>query len=93
MKSLKIAAIIAGSLVAAGAAAPAFAADLASTGLNGTVDAVSAQSQSATNVVANELLDPKKDNSLPSAIKGATKDLGGKKGTSKNLLGGISLGK
>jgi hypothetical protein len=38
MKSLKAAAVLAGSLIAAGAAGPAFAADMATTGFSGNVN-------------------------------------------------------
>jgi hypothetical protein len=93
MKSLKAAAVVAGSLVVAGAAAPAFAhstADLTPTSLNGAwntltsgrlspADAMPLQNQS------NALNTENKDSML-STVKGATTAL-----NQAGLLGGLPV--
>ncbi|MCZ4515677.1 hypothetical protein O3Q52_47745 [Streptomyces sp. ActVer] len=97
MKSLKAAAVVAGSLVIAGAAAPAFAADLTPSSLNGgldsaltaltnePVDAMPLQSQS-------NALDTSNKDSVLNTVDGATKALNSAEGPT-GLLGGLPLQK
>jgi len=93
MKSLKAAAVVAGSVVLAGVAAPAFAApaDLTPTSLNGAVetlargpinlqDAMPLQHQS-------DALDTENKGSVLSTVKGAT----GALNSHNPLLGGLPL--
>ncbi|WP_053851138.1 hypothetical protein [Streptomyces sp. NRRL B-24085] len=79
MKSLKAAAVVAGSLVLAGAAAPAFAynsADLTPTSLNGAVNALT---RGPIDVMPlqhqSDALDTENTGSVLNAVKGATEDL------------------
>ncbi|MFJ4198329.1 hypothetical protein ACIP2Y_01645 [Streptomyces sviceus] len=79
MKSLKAAAVVAGSLVLAGAAAPAFAynsADLTPTSLNGAVNALT---RGPIDVMPlqhqSDALDTENKDSVLNTVKGATKDL------------------
>ncbi|WP_351228093.1 hypothetical protein [Streptomyces sp. NPDC002133] len=93
MKPMKVAAVVAGSLVAAFAAAPAFAADLAPSSLNGALDTVTTQSSAAAGSLANERLDTEQKGSLLHTANGAAGDLNdaGKLGP-KGLLGGLPVG-
>ncbi|MFF1718789.1 hypothetical protein [Streptomyces sviceus] len=79
MKSLKAAAVVAGSLVLAGAAAPAFAynsADLTPTSLNGAVNALT---RGPIDVMPlqhqSDALDTENKDSVLNTVKGATRDL------------------
>lgn len=79
MKSLKAAAVVAGSLVLAGAAAPAFAynsADLTPTSLNGAVNALT---RGPIDVMPlqhqSDALDTENKGSVLNTVKGATQDL------------------
>ncbi|RRR75730.1 hypothetical protein [Streptomyces sp. RP5T] len=79
MKSLKAAAVVAGSLVLAGAAAPAFAynsADLTPTSLNGAVNALT---RGPIDVMPlqhqSDALDTENKGSVLNSVKGATQDL------------------
>ncbi|EDY61094.1 MULTISPECIES: hypothetical protein [Streptomyces] len=79
MKSLKAAAVVAGSLVLAGAAAPAFAynsADLTPTSLNGAVNALT---RGPIDVMPlqhqSNALDTENKDSVLNPVKGATRDL------------------
>jgi hypothetical protein len=79
MKSLKAAAVVAGSLVLAGAAAPAFAynnADLTPTSLNGAVNALT---RGPIDVMPlqhqSDALDTENKDSVLNTVSGATKDL------------------
>ncbi|MFI8227478.1 hypothetical protein ACIGDI_01480 [Streptomyces sp. NPDC085900] len=79
MKTLKAAAVIAGSLVLAGAAAPAFAynsADLTPTSLNGAVNALT---KGPIDVMPlqhqSDSLDTENKDSALSTVSGATKTL------------------
>ncbi|MFJ8195525.1 hypothetical protein [Streptomyces sp. NPDC096152] len=90
MKSLKAAAVIAGSLVVAGAAAPAFAqgpADLTPTSLN---DGVSTLAKGPIDVMPlkhqSDALDTENKGSVLSTVKGTTTDL-----NRNSLLGGLPL--
>ncbi|MFE3030344.1 hypothetical protein ACFXKY_01690 [Streptomyces canus] len=79
MKSLKAAAVVAGSLVLAGAAAPAFAynsADLTPTSLNGAVNALT---RGPIDVMPlqhqSDALNTENKDSVLNTVKGATRDL------------------
>ncbi|MEW2295699.1 hypothetical protein ABZ719_23835 [Streptomyces sp. NPDC006743] len=91
MKSLKAAAVLAGSLVAAGAAAPAFAhdaADLTPTSLNGAVNSLTRDPIDVMPVRhQSDALDTEKKGSLLHSVNGATKTLN----TATPLLGGLPL--
>ncbi|MGV9554819.1 hypothetical protein [Streptomyces sp. NPDC003401] len=91
MKSLKAAAVVAGSLVIAGAAAPAFAndtADLTPAGLNGVVDTPAPDSFDMTPLrYQSNVLDTENKSSPLSKVKDATTKLN----TPGSLLGGLPL--
>ncbi|MER0446458.1 hypothetical protein ABR738_18135 [Streptomyces sp. Edi4] len=102
MKSMKVAAAVAGSLAVMGAAAPAFAAGatppMPPMSLNGGLDALTAHMANdpladAAPVQTN-LLDPKSDGSLLHSAAGAAKDLNKTNGHSGpgKLLGGLPIG-
>ncbi|MGW2563519.1 hypothetical protein ACWCXB_30710 [Streptomyces sp. NPDC001514] len=94
MKPMKVAAVIAGSLVAAGGAAPAFAAsDLTPNSLNGAVETVASRTAAAAEPLANETLDTEKEGSLFNAVQDATGDLNkAGAGAPSGLLGGLPVG-
>lgn len=94
MKSLKAAAVVAGSLVIAGAAAPAFAydtADLTPTSLNGAVNTLTKGPIEVQQLQPlqhqSKALDTENKDSMLSTVKGATTALNSKGG----LLGGLPL--
>ncbi|MFJ4692120.1 hypothetical protein [Streptomyces sp. NPDC088766] len=93
MKSLKAAAVVAGSMVIAGAAAPAFAtpADLTPTSLNGAVDTLTRGPVDAGDLMPlqhqSNALDTENQDSVLSTVKGATAALN----THNPLLGGLPL--
>jgi hypothetical protein len=93
MKSLKAAAVVAGSMVLAGAAAPAFAApaDLTPTSLNGAVNTLTQGPLTAGDVMPfqhqSDALDTENQDSVLSTVKGAT----GALNTHNPLLGGLPL--
>ncbi|WP_121747369.1 hypothetical protein, partial [Streptomyces sp. E2N166] len=76
MKSLKAAAVVAGSLVAAGSAAPAFAydaADITPTSLNGAVNALTAEPIDVMPLKhQSDALDTENKDSVLHTVKGAT---------------------
>ncbi|WP_328496260.1 hypothetical protein OHS59_28845 [Streptomyces sp. NBC_00414] len=98
MKSLKAAAVVAGSMVVAGVAAPAFAADLTPpSSLNGGLD--SALTQLTTEPVdamplqsQSRALDTENQDSALSTVKDATAALNSAGGPT-GLLGGLPLQK
>ncbi|MFJ2262017.1 hypothetical protein ACIOKD_27415 [Streptomyces sp. NPDC087844] len=98
MKSLKAAAVVAGSMAVAGVAAPASAADLAPpTSLNGGID--SALTQLTTEPVdlmplqsQSNALDTENQDSALSTVSDATDALNSAGGLT-GLLGGLPLGK
>ncbi|MET7738879.1 hypothetical protein [Streptomyces sp. NPDC005385] len=100
MKSLKAAAVVAGSLAVAGAAAPAFAAGasgLTPSSLNGALETITSQrSLSVQDVMPlqhqSNALDTENKNSLLSTVSGTTKALNSVGGPSQ-LLGGLPLQK
>ncbi|GAA3915477.1 hypothetical protein GCM10023084_78610 [Streptomyces lacrimifluminis] len=94
MKSLKAAAVVAGSLVIAGAAAPAFAhdtADLTPTSLNGAVDTIAKGPLDVEQLQPlqhqSNALDTENKDSVLNTVKGATTALNANGG----LLGGLPL--
>lgn len=94
MKPLKAAAVVAGSMVIAGAAAPAFAADLTPTSLNGALDTISTQSTLDASPVATNAFDSENPSSVVNTVKGATEKVrSGGNGAPSQLLGGLPLAK
>ncbi|MGW7263001.1 hypothetical protein [Streptomyces sp. NPDC054842] len=100
MKPLKAAAVIAGSLVAAGAAAPAFAYDAAPTslngGLNGAVETIASQRSLDVEDLQplkhqSDALDTENKDSALSTVNGATKTLNTVSSPSDTLLGGLPV--
>ncbi|MFJ2474254.1 hypothetical protein ACIOWI_14845 [Streptomyces sp. NPDC087659] len=94
MKPMKVAAVLAGSLVAAGAAAPAFAAsELAPTSLNGALDTVASETTGAMEPVASRTLDTEQHGSLLNTVQNTADDLNKSKAAApQQLLGGLPLG-
>ncbi|MEV0964394.1 MULTISPECIES: hypothetical protein [unclassified Streptomyces] len=94
MKPMKVAAVVAGSLVAAGASAPAFAAsELAPTSLNGALGTVASETTGAVEPLANRTLDTEQDGSLLHTVQHTADELNrNKAGASPQLLGGLPLG-
>ncbi|MFJ5263790.1 hypothetical protein ACIQAC_25345 [Streptomyces sp. NPDC088387] len=93
MKSLKAAAVVAGSVVLAGAAAPAFAhntADLTPTSLTGAVNTLTSGRLTPADAMPlqhqSDALDTENKDSVLNTVKGATTTLN--KG---GLLGGLPL--
>ncbi|MDQ0581102.1 hypothetical protein [Streptomyces rishiriensis] len=93
MKSLKAAAVVAGSMVLAGAAVPAFAApaDLTPTSLNGAVDTLAKGPINLEDAMPvqhqSDALDTENKDSVLSTLKGAT----GALNSHNALLGGLPL--
>ncbi|WP_416979364.1 hypothetical protein [Streptomyces sp. T028] len=94
MKSLKAAAVVAGSVVLAGAAAPAFAndsADLTPTSLNGAVDTMTKRGLTARDVMPlqsqSNALDTENKGSLLHTANGTANALN----QHAKLLGGLPL--
>ncbi|MFE3827868.1 hypothetical protein [Streptomyces sp. NPDC059092] len=94
MKPMKIAAVVAGSMVALGAAAPAFAAEAKtpSFSLNGALDSVASEGLRDAKPLHTNALDTENDGSVLNAVKGATDSLN-KPQQGNKLLGGLPLGK
>lgn len=69
MKPLKAAAVVAGSMVIAGAAAPAFASDLTPTSLNGAVDTLSHQSVLDAQPLHTNMLDTERGGSVLNTVQ------------------------
>ncbi|MDQ0403847.1 hypothetical protein OIE75_12945 [Streptomyces sp. NBC_01723] len=94
MKSLKAAAVVAGSLVVAGSAVPAFAHDADTarsmpTSLNGAVNALTAEPIDVMPLKhQSKALDTENKDSVLHTVKGATTDLNSK----SRRLGGLPLG-
>lgn len=94
MKSLKAAAVVAGSVALAGVAAPAFAyttADLTPTSLNGAVNTLTKGPLTLDEAMPlrhqSDALDTENKNSVLSTVKGATASLN----QHNPLLGGLPL--
>ncbi|MFI5757588.1 hypothetical protein [Streptomyces sp. NPDC051569] len=93
MKPMKVAAVVAGSVMALGAATPAFAAEaLPPMSLNGALDTVASQGLRDAKPVNTNALDTENKGSLLNAVKGATDSLN-KPQQGNKLLGGLPLGK
>jgi len=98
MKSLKAAAVVAGSVVIAGVAAPAFAmeaADVTPTSLNGALETITSQRSLNLQDVAplqhqSDALDTENKDSVLNSVNGATSALNAAGGPSQ-LLGGLPL--
>jgi hypothetical protein len=95
MKPLKAAAVVAGSMVVAGAAAPAFAANLTPSSLNGALETItSQQSLSAKDLMPlqhqSNALDTENKGSVLNGVNRATKALNAA-GSPARLLGGLPL--
>ncbi|WP_405616822.1 hypothetical protein OG292_24565 [Streptomyces sp. NBC_01511] len=99
MKPMKVATVVAGSMLALGAAAPAFAAESVpmslNGGLGGALQTVTNQETLDAQPVRTNALDPKNDGSLVNAVGDVTKGLSGgaKGGKGGAMLGGLPLGK
>lgn len=91
MKSLKVAAVIAGSLAVVGAAAPAFADGLTPTSLNGGLDEIAANGLRSGSPLNTNALDPQNSGSVVNSVGHAANSLGGSNGAG-SLLGGLPLG-
>lgn len=98
MKPMKVAAVVAGSVLALGAAAPAFAAENLPTSLNGglgdALQTVTNQETLDVQPVRTNALDPKNDGSLVNSVGDVANGLSGgaKGGKGGAMLGGIPLG-
>ncbi|GAA3720981.1 hypothetical protein [Streptomyces tremellae] len=75
MKSTKVAAIVAGSLVALGTAAPAFADGLTPTSLNGGIDSIAANGLRDGSPISTNALDPSNKGSLVNAVNNTAQSL------------------
>ncbi|MFE3600879.1 hypothetical protein ACFXP3_25940 [Streptomyces sp. NPDC059096] len=94
MKPMKVAAVVAGSMVVLGAAAPAFAAEAKSPSfsLNGALDTVASEGLRDAKPLHTNALDTENEGSVLNAVKGATESLN-KPQQGNKLLGGLPLGK
>ncbi|GAB2906393.1 hypothetical protein [Streptomyces heilongjiangensis] len=95
MKSLKAAAVVAGSIAIAGAATPAFAydaADVTPSSLNGAVDTVLSHPLEVEPPLQQQsnALDTENKDSLLNTVNGLTKTLNSPTGPTQ-LLGGLPL--
>ncbi|MFD3910611.1 hypothetical protein [Streptomyces sp. NPDC058603] len=82
MKPMKVAAVVAGSVMALGAAAPAFAAEGMS--LNGGLETVMSEGLKDPRPLNTNALDTENPGSVLNAVKGATDSLNKKKGAKTN---------
>lgn len=92
MKSLKAAAVLAGSMAVAGVAAPAFASDLTPTSLNGGLETVLGQSMLDAKPLSTNMLDTENKDSVVNTVSGAAEGLNTPGGPTQ-ILGGLPLGK
>ncbi|WP_329457396.1 hypothetical protein [Streptomyces sp. NBC_01497] len=83
MKSTKVAAIVAGSLVALGAAAPAFADGLTPSSLNGGIDSLASNGLRSGSPINTNALDTENKGSLVSAVSDTAQSLGKAKAAPK----------
>jgi hypothetical protein len=94
MKPLKAAAVVAGSMVIAGAAAPAFASDLTPTSLNGGSRTLTSQAVLGAQPLHTNMLDTEHSGSALNAVRNTTDKLNDAgAGAPAGLLGGLPLGK
>ncbi|QGV79326.1 hypothetical protein [Streptomyces ficellus] len=92
MKPTKVAAVVAGSVMALGAAAPAFAVDtLTPSSLNGGVEALG--KRGLTEAVPTDAVGKVTDGKAVGKVQDTAGGLGGAKDTAAPLLGGLPLGK
>lgn len=92
MKPTKVAAVVAGSVMALGAAAPAFAVDtLTPSSLNGGVEALG--KRGLTEAVPTDAVGKVTDGKAVDKVQGAAGGLESAKDTAQPLLGGLPLGK
>ncbi|MFJ2176968.1 hypothetical protein ACIQVO_28295 [Streptomyces sp. NPDC101062] len=91
---MKVAAVVAGSMVVLGAAAPAFAAEAKSPSfsLNGALDTVASEGLRDAKPLHTNALDTENEGSALNAVKGVTDSLN-KPQQGNKLLGGLPLGK
>jgi hypothetical protein len=80
MKPMKVAAVVAGSLVALGAASPAFANGLTPSSLNTGLDTIASDGLRSGSPLNTNALDTENKGSLVNAVKNTTDSLNGKKG-------------
>ncbi|WP_098247248.1 hypothetical protein [Streptomyces formicae] len=92
MKSLKAAAVLAGSIALAASAAPAFASDLAPTSLNGGLETITSQDLLASEPLSSNLLDTENGDSVVNTVKDAAGGLNTAGGPAQ-VLGGLPLAK
>jgi hypothetical protein len=95
MKSLKVAAVLTGSLAATGVAAPAFAgdtSDITPASLNGALKTITSQKSLDVRPLAHQSdgLDTDYKDSVLSTVNSTTKTLN-QQGTPARLLGGLPL--
>ncbi|GAA3782120.1 hypothetical protein [Streptomyces chiangmaiensis] len=95
MKSLKAAAVVAGSLAVSGIAAPAFAGEASNvtpTSLNGALETITSQKSLDVRPLAHQSdsLDTENENSVLSTVKNATTTLN-QQGAPARLLGGLPI--
>ncbi|RVU27582.1 hypothetical protein EOT10_10165 [Streptomyces antnestii] len=94
MKPLKAAAVVAGSMVIAGVAAPAFASDLTPTSLTGTLGTLGSQSVRDAQPLRTDMLDTGKGGSALNTVQKTADNLNNDgAGAPAGLLGGLPLGK
>ncbi|GAA3372633.1 hypothetical protein GCM10020367_28310 [Streptomyces sannanensis] len=93
MKPTKVAAIVAGSLMAAGVASPAVAVSgMPATSLNGAVGTVAAQTLRGAQPLQTRMLDTSKEGSLVKAVSDTANTLNKVRGgDTGKLLGGLPL--
>ncbi|MCF3123983.1 MULTISPECIES: hypothetical protein [Streptomyces] len=92
MKSLKAAAVLAGSIAVAGSAVPAFAADLTPTSLNGGLETIASQPLLDAQPVSTNMLDTENKDSVVNTVKNTADGLNSSGGP-QQLLGGLPLAK
>lgn len=92
MKSLKAAAVLAGSIALAASAAPAFASDLTPTSLNGGLETITSQDLLASEPLSSNLLDTENGDSVVNTVKDAADGLNAAGGPAQ-VLGGLPLAK
>lgn len=92
MKSLKAAAVLAGSIALAASAAPAFASDLTPTSLNGGLETITSQDLLASEPLSSNLLDTENGDSVVNTVKDAADGLNAAGGPTQ-VLGGLPLAK
>lgn len=94
MKPLKAAVVVAGSMVIAAAAAPAFASDLTPTSLNGAIGILSHQSVLDAQPLHTNMLDTERDGSALHTVQNTADSVNAAgAGAPAGLLGGLPLGK